>query len=307
MPIGLGTYQDTSRREDLLSILKDVSPLDGNYLFENLGESTASNTLHEWVTRNIPRATSITFQAEGFTATAVDHTAPTRSNNITAIASRVVQVTETQQVVDTATGKDPMTDQKEIAMRQLIQDMEWALVNNGSKVSGSSGVARQMAGLDAVISSHVTARASGTSMSVTEIEDIMEEVWTDVGQGLGGKTLLVPFGINRTISGFTTNVQNYTNYNSNSGTLYRSIKTFAGSAGEIKIVPHKDVRNVAGSVTVYIINEDMYKKAYLRKPQWKPLPADGDFEKGMYVVEFTLESYAQLTSGKRTGYKKEAV
>ena len=304
MAIGLQTYQDTSRREDLLSILKDVSPLDGNYLFENLGESMADGTLHEWVTRDISRATSVTFKAEGADATVNDLTAPTRSNNITAILERTVQVTGTQLEVATATGKDPMTDQKEIAMRQLTQDIEFALINGASKVSGSSGVARQMVGLDGVISTHVTARASGTSMSVTEIEDILEEVWTSTGSGYAGKTLLVPMGLARTISGFTTNI---TNYVTSTDSLYRNIKTFQGSAGEVKVVPHKDVRNTAGTTTVYLINEDMYKVAYLRKPAWKPLAVSGDYEKGMYNVEFTMESLAEKTSAKRTGYKKEAV
>jgi len=304
MAIGLQTYTDTSRREDLLSILKDVSPLDDNYLFENLGESVAQNTLHEWPVRNIPRATSVTARAEGFTATVTDLTAPSRSNNYTMILEQVVQVTGTEQEAIVATGKDPMVDQKQIAMRQLIQKIEFSLVNGGAKSSGASGGARQAAGIDSVISTHVTARASGTSMSITEIEDIMEEVWTDTGKGLGGKTLLVPFGINRTISGFTTNVTNYANQTDK---LFRNIRTFQGSAGEIKIVPHKDVRNVAGTSTVYLINEDMYKIAYYRKPKWKPLAVSGDYDLGMYVTEFTLESLAELTSAKRTGYKKEAV
>jgi hypothetical protein len=304
MAIGLQTYDDASRREDLLSILKDVSPIKDVYLFNRLGDTSADGTYHEWPVRHISRATSVTFRAEGVDATVVDHTAPTRSGNITGILHRVVNITGTQSEVDVATGKDPMTDQKEIAMKQLTQDIEWALINGGTKVSGSSGVARQLSGLDGVISTHVTARASGTSVSVTELEDIMEEVWTDVGSGFGGSTLLVPMGINRTISGFTTSITNYVN---ETDTLYRNVKTFMGSAGEIKVVPHKDVRNTAGTATMYLINEDMFKVAYLRKPFWKPLAVSGDYEKGMYITEFTLESLAEKASAKRTGYKKEAV
>lgn len=303
MAIGLQTYTDTSRREDLLSILKDVNPLDENYLFENLGESSASNTLHEWPVRYISRATSVTTRAEGFDATVVDLTAPSRSNNYTAIIDQVVQITGTQEKADTATGVDPMVDQKKLGMQQLTQKIEYVLLN-GSKSSGASGVARTSAGIDGVISTHVTARASGTSMSITEIEDIMEEVWTDTSKAMGGKTLLVPFGINRTISGFSTAITNYVN---STDKLYRNVKTFQGSAGELKVVPHKDIRNTAGTSTVYLINDDMHKVAYYRKPFWKPLAVDGDYERGMYVVELTLESLAQMTGAKRTGYKKEAV
>ena len=298
----LVTYQDSTRREDLIKILKDISPLDGNYLYDNLGMTDASGTLHEWTTRHIDRATSVTHRAEGFEAGEGDPKLGTRSNNITAIVAREVKVSKTELAVATATGKDPFADQKEIALQRLVQDHEYVIVN-GSKASGASGTARQTAGIDNMISSHVTARASGTSMSVTEIEDIMEEVWNDVGNGFVGRTLLVTMGIARTTSGFTTNIANYVE---ETDKLYRNIKTFEGSAGQVKIVPHKDVRNVAGSVTVYLINEEMYKVAYLRKPEWDDQPATGSYVRGMYESEFTVESLAEKASAKRTGYKKEA-
>lgn len=50
MALGDFTYGNNSRREDLLSILKDVSPVGNNYLVGTLGTSIARNTLHEWVT-----------------------------------------------------------------------------------------------------------------------------------------------------------------------------------------------------------------------------------------------------------------
>ena len=45
MPFGLLSYDDASRREDLLSLLKDLSPLGGNYLTGNLGTSVARKTI----------------------------------------------------------------------------------------------------------------------------------------------------------------------------------------------------------------------------------------------------------------------
>lgn len=285
----------------LLSILKDVSPLDGNYLMDNLGTSTASNTLHEWPTLHIARATSVTARAEGFAAGEGTPSDPSRSNNYTAIVAREVKVSRTARKSEIATGKDPMLEQKAIALRQLKQDMEYLLVN-GSKSSGATGVARGLAGLDGVISTHVTARASGTSVTVTELDDIMAEVYTDTGNGYVGRTLLVPINVARTISGFTTNVTNYVN---STDTVYKNVKTFHSVLGEVKVVPHKDVRAAGGTVTMYLINDEMYKVAYFDKPQWKELATDGDYEKGMYVGEFTLESLAQMASAKRTGYRLE--
>lgn len=304
MAIGSDTYLGNDNiREDLLSVLKDISPLDGNYLVDNIADSTASNTLHEWEVFHLDRASSITWQAEGADASAVDLDHPSRSNNYLAILNQVVKVTGTNMEVNTAVGGDPMTFHKRNALRQLKQKMEYALINNTSKSSGASGTARQTIGLDGAISTHVTARASGTTMSVTELEDMMEEVWEDVGNGFTGKTLLVPMKIQRVISGFTTNVTNYVN---ETDQLYRNISTFQGSTGEIKVVPHKDVRKVAGSVTVYLINDEMYRQAYLRKPFFKELASTGDYDWGEYIVEFCLESLAERSSAKRTGYRAAA-
>lgn len=297
----LQTYERVDRREDLLSILKDVSPLDGNYLMDNLGTSTATNTLHEWPTLFVSRATSVTAAAEGFAAGEGSPTDPGRSNNYTAILKREVKVSRTMRKSQIATGKDPMLEQKGIALRQLKQDMEFVLVN-GSKSSGASGSARGLAGLDGVISSHVTARTSGTSISVTEIDDMIAEVYNDVGQGYVGKTLLVPINSARTIAGFTTNITNYVN---TSETVYNNVRTYQGVLGEVKVVPHKDVRSVGGSVTHYLINDEMFKVAYFDKPMWKELPFAGDADYGMYVTELTLESLAEKASAKRTGYKAE--
>lgn len=305
MPIGSDTYLGWDNiREDLLSVLKDVSPLDGNYLTDHLGSSEASSTLHQWEVFNLTRATSVTFSPEGAEATTTDLSHPSRSTNYTAILNQVVKVTGSNEVADTAVGGDPMAFHKRNALRILKQKMEWAIINGASKVSGSSGVAREMAGLEGTISTNVTARASGTSMSVQEIEDMMQDVWDDVGDGFMGRTMLVPMGIKRTISGFSTNITNYVNDTDN---LYRNISVFEGSTGQIKVIPHKDVRNTAGTVAVYLINEEMFKQAFYRKPFFKELASTGDYEWGEYITEFTLESLAQITSAKRTGYKKEPV
>lgn len=302
MPIGMQTYDQGDMRESLLSIMKDTSPLDGNYLMGNLGTSTALQPLHQWTTFHLSRPTSVTFRIEGADASVVDLTAPSKSQNYTAIASRVVSVTGTDQAVSTANGEDPYAFQKRVALKQLNADMEFALIN-GAIAAGSSGVARGMAGLDGVITTNVTARLSGTSMSVTEIEDIFQESWNTVGAGYIADTFLVPMGVKRKIAGFTTNVTNYVN---ETDKLYRNISVFETSTGVVTIVPHKDVRNTAGTVTVYAIKKDLFRVAYLqgRQPKWEDLAKSGDADKGQYITEFTLESLGEKANVKRTGYER---
>lgn len=302
MPIGLITYDDQSRRESLLSILKDVSPLGGNYLVENLGTSVARNTLHQWPVYNQARPTSVTNTIEGAEATVVDLTAPTKSDNITAIISEVVTVSGTERAVTVATNQDPLAFQKEKALKRLSAKMEYSLVN-GTKASGASGVARQMAGIDSVISTNATALSSGTSLSVDRLEDLLQLSWNEVGQEYVADTILCPMGLKRKISTFTTNITNYVN---ETDRLYRNIAVFESNLGIVRIVPHKDVRNTAGSTTLYALRMDTYKMAFLegREPQFQELAKGGDYDKGQYITEFTLESYAQRASVKATGFNQ---
>lgn len=296
----LNTYQDTSRREDLLSILRDVSPVADNYLVTNLSTSTARNTLHEWLVFNVARPTSVTFVAEGADPTFPDHNQPTRSNNVTAIVSRPVQVTGTERAVNVGLSGDPMDFQKKVALAQLKADMEFAILN-GTRASGASGVARGMTGIDGCISTNLTARSSGTSMSVTELEDILQSSWDQVGSSYVADIVMCPMGIKRKIATFSTSVQRYTN---ETDRVYNNVSVYEASTGMVKIIPHKDVRNTNGSTTVYALREDTYRMAFLqgREPQWMPVSKTGDADKGQYLTELTVESLAERASAKRTGY-----
>ena len=305
MAYGLMTYQDGSRREDLISLLKDVSPLGGNYLVGNLGTSVARNTLHEWVTYNQTRPTSVTFSVEGADASFSDLTMPVRSNNYTAILTESVKVSNTERAVAIATNEDPYSFQKQKALMRMNAKMEFAVLN-GAGVSGNVSIARGMAGIDACISTNIVSYASGASLSVTRLEDILQKSYDQVGMEYIADVVLVPMVLKRRISSFTTNITNYVN---ETDTLYKNISVFDSSLGQVRIIPHRDVRNVAGSTTIYALRMDTFKIAFLegRQPSFTELPANGDFTAGQYITEMTVESLAERASVKSTGWAQEAI
>jgi len=305
MAYGLMTYQDSSRREDLISLLKDVSPLGGNYLVGNLGTSVARNTLHEWVTYNQTRPTSVTFSVEGADASFSDLTMPVRSNNYTAILTESVKVSNTERAVSIATNEDPYSFQKQKALMRMNAKMEFAVLN-GAGVSGNVSIARGMAGIDACISTNIVSYASGASLSVTRLEDILQKSYDQVGMEYIADVVLVPMVLKRRISSFTTNIVNYVNEND---ILYKNISVFDSSLGQVRIIPHRDVRNVAGSTTIYALRMDTFKIAFLegRQPSFTELPANGDFTAGQYITEMTVESLAERASVKSTGWAQEAI
>jgi hypothetical protein len=301
MAIGMSSLLQGDMRESLLSVLKDASPLGGNWLVGNLGTDKALQTYHQWPTFNVARPTSVTGKAEGADAVIADLTAPVKSGNYTCILARVIQVTGTDRAVSTSTNEDPMTFQKRVRLKQLNADMEYNLVNGSTAAVGTSGVAATMAGLAGCISTNFSAAASGVSLSTTRLEDILQVSWDTVGSEFVANTMLVPMAIKRRISGFTTNV---TNFASNTDSLYRNITTYEASTGVVTIVPHKDVVHGTGANTaVFAIRPDLFKIAFLREPLFQELGRTGDADKGQYLVEFTLESFAEKASVYQTGFR----
>lgn len=300
-----GKYADqTEMRESLLSIMKDVSPNEDNYLMSNLGTgSPAMNTIHEWNLYYQERATSATGNAEGAATTYSDLKEETRSNNRTLILDQDVRLSRTRNSIAMVSGEDAMSKEKERALKRLKSEMEWATIN-GDYASGASGVARGMSGIDQCISTNITARSSGTSFTETELNDIVQESYDQVGHEYIMDVLLAPPVIKRRIATFGTNITR--NMEAADKRLTSEVRVFDADLGPtIKILAHKDVRDDAGSLTVLGIREDTYEHSYLinsGEPHWEERAKDGDRDNGVYITEFTLVSYAEKASVKRTGY-----
>lgn len=303
MAFGGQTYGRGDRRESLLSILKDVSPNTDNYFVSNLGKApAATNTLHEWVTYNTARPTSVTTIIEGAQTAYADLSAPVRTQNVTAIVAAPVRVSGTLRAVSTATGEDPYVFEKAQALKRLKADMEYLTIN-GVFASGNSGVARVLSGIDGMISTNVTARASGTSFTETELNDILNDSWTAVGSEYVADLIVCPMVISRRISGFTSNLTRY--ITAESKRLVNQVRVYDSQVGQsVMIIPHKDVNAAAGTLTVYALREETFKHAFLtgREPSYEELAKDGDRDNGQYITEFTVVSLAQRASAKRTGY-----
>jgi len=280
-----------------------VSPNTDNYFTSNLGKGpNAQNTLHEWTTYNTGRPTSVTTAIEGAAASYDDLSQPTRTYNVTSIVNEAVRVSGTERAVATATGEDPYAFQKTEALKRLKAKMEWITIN-GTQDTGASGVARQMRGFDGMISTNVVARDSGYSFTEAELNNILEDVWVEVGSDYLSDLIVCPMVISRRISGFTANLTR--NIEAKEKRLAAQIRVYDSQIGNtVMIIPHKDVRACAGSLTVYALKEDTWKHAFLtgREPQWDEYAKDGDRDNGQYLTEFTVVGYAQRANAKYTGY-----
>ena len=281
-----------------MDVLGDVSP-DETPLLTLFGTSTAKGTLHEWVRYNVARPTTVSADVEGADTTFADLTAPSRQTNIAQIIKQSVRVSRTERRVNVAAVGDPYAFQKADALRQLKTKMEYALLN-AARASGGSGVARQMDGIDAFITSTNTARNSGTSFFETELNDMANDSYTAVRAEKIFDILLCTARIKQVIAGFSGNSTRYED--ASSRRLTRDILVYDSHVGSHKIMHHRDVRNNAGSTTVYGLREDMHRVAYLDKPMFEELAKVGDSDSGHWVVEYTHEAHEERADQKRTGY-----
>ena len=301
----LMSYDDLSKREDLLSIVGDITP-DDTPLMTLLKESTATNTLHEWLIDYITPPTTVATSNEGAAATFGSLSQPSRSTNRTNIVTRTYRVSGTERAMKPGNNQDALDYQAGKALRAWKMDAEWLLVN-GTASAGASGYPQVMAGLSGVITTLATFRASGTSLSETEFQDMHQASWEQGGTDNSFDLVLVPFGLKRKIDGFTAGATKYVDQSDKK--LTQPVAIYETSAGIARIMQHRNVNGVAdtaiGGATgtaFFGIKEDKFRVAYLRKPFKQMLAKDGDRDAGEIIGEFTLESLSERTSVYRWGY-----
>lgn len=305
MAFGKQTYNSSNElRESLLDIIKDISPNESNYFVSNLGKGRpAMQKLHEWNLYNEARVTSEAKAIEGAETSYVDLTAEDRSSNYTVINEAPVKLSRTRASIANVTGEDALSVEKERALRRLKNQMEYNTINGGAAV-GSSGVASGMAGIERVISTNVTARASGTSFTEGELNDMVQNSWDAVSDNYVMDLLVAPAVIKRRIATFGTNVTR--NVNAMDKKLTREVRVYDSELGQtVMILAHKDLRTTAGSLVVLGLREELFEHSYLvgtGEPHWEDRAQTGDWKGGTYLSEFTLVSYNERASVKRTGF-----
>lgn len=294
MPIGLITYQDASRREDLIDVVSNVSPSETPLLSGLPMGSPATNTLHQY-----PSDTFTTYsdnaQVESSSFAAVDLTPPSRLSNICQIFIQPVQVSETEIAVKGVV--EPYSYQLQKKLIEHATDIELALMA-GSTASGSSGVARRLTGVINGIATNTSTVNSGTSLSITVFGNIMQLIWASsskvASEVYTGATL------KRDISGFTTNVTRYAD--ADERMLNTPVEVLYTDFGIHKIFLHRNVPSGANALGLVAVNPEYWRKSYLRPTRTQPLPPDGDRRRAQIVSELTLEARGEKTSAYFTGF-----
>ena len=279
-------YDDGAMREDLLSILQNISPTE-TQLVSGLGTSAATSIRHETLIDTL-NAVKDNARIEGATATFMAITNPTRQYNYCQIFQQGFSVSDTERAVNTAAFNDRYQYEATKALKLIKNDMEYALMR-GSLASGTGSAVRKLRGLKNSLS--LITNASGASLSEKTLNDYFQMVWD--GTGIQVNAVYAPMYIKRKISAFSANATKY--FTQDDRRLINAIDVYqADAASMVKLFAHRYVTtsaDVSGSdYDIVGINEDFFKVAYLRKPVVTQLAKVGDSTDGEIVVEATLEA-----------------
>jgi len=287
------------------TMVEDVTDLIINIDFEStpfyssLAESQATNTLHSWLTDTL--ATPAHNAAiEGNDMTFTDLVVPERSPNIVQLFNKDVRVSNTEMRVSHYGMADPYTYQLMKKTKEMARDVEKALIA-GTTASGSSGVARQLNGAIALITTNKTVRGSGTSLSETEFNDILQGIY-DNGTDISVDKAFSGASLKRVISGYTAGSTKFTQ--ADGGKLYNTFSVYESDFGVVTVYLDREVPTTAGNKGILLVDSSKWRVAYLKdgRPQHIPLATIGSAKRGMLEAELTLEALNEGSSAYRSGY-----
>jgi hypothetical protein len=301
------SYDAVGIREDLSDIITNISPEETPF-YTKCRKTSASNTLVEWQTDAL-RASAANAHIEGDDTTASAAAATSRLNNRTQIFKNAVTVPDTDEGLDKAGRAAEIAYQTlKIAKEQKL-DIEKALFASNAKVSGSSSVARELAGAPAWLTSNTDFGANegadptgdGTdtrtdetttliAFSQARFDGVMQSIWENGGNP--DTVYLSAFQMNVAL-GFTGNNNQRSAVQAGDERVIKSMAVYVTPWGTIEFMPSRENR----SRDVFIMQDDMWEVATLRPTKNIELAKTGDATKRQVVTELTLCAKNEAANG----------
>ena len=310
-----GVGSTGGNREDLEDIIWELEPLE-TYCLTNFDRVKANATLHEWELDALVAA-GANRQLEGDDGTFTSIVSPTRANNYCQISRKTFLVSGTQQAVKQAGGGSQLARQIKKQMKELKNDMEFAIDRNQTASAGGASTARSLGGIETQIATTdnsgngvratTTATAStaafaagsvvtdGTTtgaLAEAKFKEAISLAWVDGGQP---NLILVESTQKQTISAYSGIATKYNEVKGNNkATIIGSADMYVSEWGNHTVVLHRHVR----SSVVLMLDPDYWAIAMLRAPFMEELAKTGDGEKRQILAEYTLVGRNPNSSAK---------
>jgi hypothetical protein len=294
-------------RESLHNVIFNISPVDTPILSAaQLGQGTATNTLHEWINDTLAAADGNNARVEGDDKDGIAITAPSRLINYCQISDKTIVLSGTQRAVNNVGTNDEFARQVAKKAQELKRDMETIITGNQAAAAGDATTARKLRSLEAWYVTANSNRGTGGSAGTTtlaatdattgDLRGIQETFLKDVLQKVftagGNPDLIVAGPVNKQrISGFAGNSNRQ--IDATDATIFAGMDVYVSDFGRAKIVPNRFSR----ARTVHVVTGDMLSIDFLRPMYETDLSKTGDSDKKLLGCEYTLRVNAPAAHG----------
>jgi hypothetical protein len=297
------TFDVSTIREDLQDALISISPTDTPFMTA-AGRRNIDNTFFEWGVVSLAAVDDSNRVAEGEASPGND--APTnavRQGNYAQISDKVVEVSDTSNAVNGAGDAQTLAKQIAYKLKEMKRDMESMLLSNVAASAGSSGTARQTAGLPAWLRTNVdrgatgadgttsgsgtsgypdTAATDGTQRELTEtlLKSVIASCWDE---GAEPSIVMVGSQAKQKISTFSGNATRFKE--AEDSKLNAAIDVYISDFGELQVVPNRFQR----SRDVFVLDPSYARVGYLKNTTQTELARTGHSERRLISAEYGLQ------------------
>jgi len=282
------TYDAIGNREDLTNIIYDISPTETPFM-STVGKSKAKATYHEWQTDSLTDATADNAAVEGADATYGTLAPTSRVGNYTQIMQKTVQVSNTQNSVDSAGRAKETAYQLTKASSELKRDIEKTMLSANTQVAGDSSTARQLGAIQSWLTTNVVDTA-GAPITETMLKEAVLDAYT----AGGNPTMLLVSPANKQIVSTFPGIaeQRYAAPSSGQTKIVGAADVYMSDFGTLSVVPDRFIDDDVSLV----LDPSMFSVAYLRPFQQQELAKTGDSNKHQMLTELTLQVKNEASS-----------
>lgn len=319
MPVNtFQTYDAVGNREDLSDIISIVAR-EETVFYDMCGKTKATAVYHEWQTDDLADP-QVNANIEGSEATPASVSATTRLGNYTQIFTKTVSVSNTQDVVSKAGRAEEMAYQMDKRMREIVRDMELALIGNQAPSAGSGVSARFLRPLEGWYSSNTSrgvggaagsataAATDGTARTFTQtlLDTVIQSIYENGGGANRNLVIMLAPKQKKVFTGFGNSSSGGSydktrNRDEMTKELVDRIDLYHSDFGTFKVVINPQMKNSNAALnrerTAHVVDPEYWAVASLRPMKQKVLADVGDSEERFIVTECTLEARNEKSSG----------
>jgi hypothetical protein len=309
------TYKSVGIREDLSDVIYNIAPSDTPFV-SNVGSGSTKGTYHEWQKDTLEPAEDSPV-AEGADAVAGALTPTVRLHNYTQINEKTFVISGSDMAADNAGRSVEMAYQEAKKGLELRKDIEYTCVfsnragNAGAGNAGGSPLARKAGSVQSWITTNInfdattgaapisagqsgwtTRVVSSADRALTEglLEDVIDQIYISGGNP---DVLMANTVQKRIISKDFRGSADQNQMMVPDKRVIAAVDFYESDYGVLQVVPNRYMPQDC----LFVLDTEMWEVAYYRPFATTELAKTGDNIKKQMIVEWTLVSKEEASSG----------